>query len=424
MAVKKTTAKKAAGKSASTKKVNNAASVFLDMTKDVGFSNIGSTDASNVRDFLPTFIPSLDLIMGGGIPFRRMNEIYGAAGAGKSTFLVYLTMIASQLGVPVAWIDTEGTTGENRMDEFDVDMNYVQIYDIKHLNQGEIMSIETVDKIIEKVVDNYLARPELDDFPAIILWDGVAGTVSQEEADTAIDKETRLGRPASAVTKLVKRVTPKLNKCNLSIVVTNQVRANVNAMTAFAKKTVRAGGAKALDHAETIRLGLTKTTSNYGMTSISRGATNNNNRNVVGHTVKFTADKNKAGVEQQSTNLNIYTSELISENPYINLDGFDMPECIFTDAEKAGIIKGGGSGGYYKYTDTTTGEMLNMRRKDFLVKLHEEDDLMKDLYARTLMFYFPHRYPAMNNKNIDVTKFKYWSDILTEKYSGVTTGRL
>lgn len=422
MATKKTT-KKATTKQETSKKPD-AASIFLDMTKDVGFSNIGSTNASDIDDFLPTFLPSLDLIMGGGIPFRRMSEIYGSAGVGKSTFLVYLTMIASNLGIPIAWIDTEGTTGSDRMSQFNLDMRYIQIYDIKSMKRDEILSIEKVDEIIEGIIDNYLSHPELDNLPAIILWDGVAGTVSQEEADTAIDKEGRMGRSASAITKLVKRVTPKLNKCNISMIMTNQVRANVNAMSAFAKKTTRAGGAKSLDHAETVRLGLNKGKSNYGMTAISRGATDNNGRNVVGHEVKFTADKNKAGIEQQSTIINIYTSELLSAEQRLDLNGFDIPECVFTDAEKAGVVKGGGSGGYYKYTNTTTGEMLNMRRKDFLVKLHEDDDLMKDLYANTLMFYFPHRYPAMNNKNIDVTKFKYWSDVLTKKYQGVTTGTL
>lgn len=424
MPTKKTTKKATTKKKTATAtepKKPDAASIFLDMTKNVGFSNIGSTNASDIDDFLPTFIPSLDLIMGGGIPFRRMSEIYGSAGVGKSTFLVYLTMIASNLGIPIAWIDTEGTTGSDRMTQFNLDMRYIQIYDIKSMKRDEILSIEKVDEIIESIINNYLNHPELDNLPAIILWDGVAGTVSQEEADTPVDKEGRIGRPASAITKLVKRITPKLNKCNISMIMTNQVRANVNAMSSFAKKTTRAGGAKALDHAETVRLGLSKGKSNYGMTAISRGATDNNGRNVVGHGVKFTADKNKAGVEQQSTTVNIYTSELLSADLGLDLNGFDIPECVFNDAVQANVIKGGS---YNKYTNTTTGEIINLHRKDFLVRLHEDDDLMKDLYANTLMFYFPHRYPAMNDKNIDITKFKYWSDVLTKKYQGVTTGSL
>ena len=399
--------------------ISDGAMAFLDMSKDVGFSAMGSTNASDISDYLPTFIPSLDLIMGGGIPFRRFNEIYGAAGVGKSTFLVYLTMIASQLGIPIFWIDTEGTTGDNRLAEFDVDMRYVKVFDPTQLAANEIMSIEKIDEIIESLVQNYVKNPEYNNTPSIIFWDSVAGTISQEEADTEIDKEGRRGRSASALTKLTKRVTPMLNKCNISIIVTNQVRSNLNAISSFVKQTTRASNAKSLDHAETIRLGLDRLKSLTGMTAISRGVVDNNGRNKVGHIVKFTADKNKAGVSEQTTRLDDYTSELISEEPYVNLSGFDFPECISTDAIGAGVISN--TGGYYTFI-TKNGEKIKKRRKEFLVELHQNDELVKDLFTQTLSFYFPERYPAINNKNIDITKFKYWTPELTEKYHGVTKG--
>ena len=416
---KKTTTARKTEPETNEKPMSEGAMAFLDMAQDVGFSAMGSTDASDITDYLPTFIPSLDLIMGGGVPFRRFNEIFGAAGVGKSTFLVYLTMIASQLGIPIFWIDTEGTTGDNRLAEFDVDMRYVKVYDPTKLAANEIMSIEKIDTIIESLVKNYLNNPEYNSTPSIIFWDSVAGTISQEEAETAIDKDGRMGRSANALTKLTKRVTPMLNKCNISIIVTNQVRSNLNAFSSFQKQTTRASNAKSLDHAETIRLGLDRLKTLTGMTAISRGVVDNNGRNKVGHEVKFTADKNKAGVSEQTTKLDDYTSELISENPYLNLSGFDFPECITTDAIGAGVISN--TGGYYTFI-TKDGEKIKKRRKDFLVMLHSDDELMKDLFTQTLEFYFPERYPAINNKNIDITKFKYWTPELTEKYRGVTKG--
>lgn len=417
--------KKSANSVKKTKKeqpLSSGVGAFLDMTQDIGFSAIGSTDVSDVQDYLPTFIPSLDTVTGGGIPFRRLSEVYGSPGAGKSTFLVYMTSIASQLGVPVIWIDTEGTTGTERMSGFDIDNNYVRIFNPDQLGKDEIMSIERIDNIIETVMQRYIDNDAMSNVPAIILWDGIAVTITEEEAHTAITEEGRRGRQASAVTKLVKRITPKLSKCNLAILVTNQVRANMDAMNPYAKKTKKASSIKALEHAESLQISLDKLTPLKGMTSISRGVIDNNGNNKTGHVVKFTIDKSKDGVNEQFTKLNIFTSSVISTDPYINMVGLDFCDCVYTDAVGAGIIKN--AGGYKKFV-TSNGELITKRESELLTMLHEDDELMKDLYAQTLMYYLPYRYPAMQNKNIDITKFKYWSDTLTKKYKNSSaSGRL
>lgn len=412
---KKTTAKT----STATPKGATGVSAFLDMTADIGFSAMGSS--SDVQDYLPTFIPSLDTVMGGGIPFRRLSEIYGSPKAGKSTFLLYMTAVASQLGVPIIWIDTEGTTGDDRMDDFPIDRNYVRIFDANQLGKDEILSIERIDNIIESVMQRYIDNAEMRDVPAVILWDGIAVTITEEEAETDIAAEGRRGRQASAITKLVKRITPKLSKCNVAILVTNQVRANMDATNPYSKKTKKASSIKALEHAESLQINVERTQPIKGMTSISRGVIDNGGNNFVGHTAKFTIDKSKEGVSEQSTKLDVFTSSVLSNDPYFELQGLDFCECVYTDAYGAGLIKNAGK---YKKFVTSQGELINIPKNDLLVKLHEDDELMKDLYAQTMSFYMPHRYPAINNKNIDITKFKYWSDILTEKYKGVTKGRL
>lgn len=393
---------------------------FLDMTEDVGFSAIGSTDTSNVADYLPTFLPSIDLIMGGGIPFKRFSEVYGAEKAGKSTFMLHLTEIASMLGVPTVWIDTEGTTGEDRFNDFNIDKRYVKHFVPEKLGKGNILSIEKVDEIIETMMDKYISNSAMDNVPVLCIWDGVAGTISEEEANTAMEDEGRRGRQASAVTKLVKRVAPKLVNCNMSVVVTNQVRANMDGM-AFSKKEKRAANVKALEHAESVRLEIKATKPTKGMTAISRGVVDNGGNNKTGAVVNFTADKSKDGVSSQSTQYEVYSSNVISRDPYINLQGLDFSSCLFTDALGANIIKKAGA--YYKFI-TKNGEVITKHKDELLTEFHENDELLQDLFEQTLVFYFPHRYPAMNNRNIDITKFKYWSDTLTEKYKGVTTGDL
>lgn len=418
---KKTTKATKTTKEKSSEVVEDNLSTILDIGKDIGFSPIGSTDTSDVHDYLPTFIPSLDAIIGGGFPFRRFSEVFGAAGAGKSTLLVYMTMIASKLGIPIFWVDTEGTTGSDRLSDFDVDMRYVQIFDLSSLGKTELLTVEKIDSIIEGLLDKYLEDDRLAGHPAVIIWDSIAGTISQEESETGINESERLGRPAAAITRIIRRITPKLNKCDVSVLVTNQVRANMDAANKYSPKTKRASGGKALDHAETVRLSLAKGQKLTGMTNISRGVLDNGGKNVIGHKVTFKGDKNKNSPEEQTTKLDVYTSELLSDEPYVNLTGLDFYECITTDAIGAGIIKN--AAGFYTFI-TKNGEIYKKRRKDFLLDLRVNDEVMTDLFEQTLMFYFPYRYPAMNNENIDITKFKYWTDTLTEKYKDVKHGRL
>lgn len=45
----------------------------LDLGKKAGFTLMSDTTQTNVVDWLPTMIPALDHILGGGIPFRRVK---------------------------------------------------------------------------------------------------------------------------------------------------------------------------------------------------------------------------------------------------------------------------------------------------------------------------------------------------------------
>lgn len=54
----------------------------IDLGKKAGLTLMTESTASNVIDWLPTMIPQLDHILGGGIPFGRVTEIYGKEQSG------------------------------------------------------------------------------------------------------------------------------------------------------------------------------------------------------------------------------------------------------------------------------------------------------------------------------------------------------
>jgi hypothetical protein len=70
----------------------------------------GPAHASSPRPgTLPTGIPALDAMVGGGVPRGRLTEVIGARGAGKTTFMRRLVTTVVTSGVWVAYIDATRT---------------------------------------------------------------------------------------------------------------------------------------------------------------------------------------------------------------------------------------------------------------------------------------------------------------------------
>jgi recombination protein RecA len=63
---------------------------------------------------LPTRLPNLDRIMGGGIPLGRQLEIFGPSGSGKTTLALYVMSLAQERGWPTAYLDYEHRLDPNR----------------------------------------------------------------------------------------------------------------------------------------------------------------------------------------------------------------------------------------------------------------------------------------------------------------------
>lgn len=56
---------------------------IVDLAQSVGLTLLNDAKNVEVSDWLPTKIPNLDYILGGGIPFGRVTEIYGKNQSGK-----------------------------------------------------------------------------------------------------------------------------------------------------------------------------------------------------------------------------------------------------------------------------------------------------------------------------------------------------
>lgn len=172
---------------ARTKKSDLTKDMTVNLTDIPGVTLLQDSKWATVDDRLPTFLPELDQIMGGGVPFGRLTEIMGKNASGKSTLATLLMKSAVTLGVTTVLIDTEGTADPERLGELGLDMS--GIYQVKppESKRGEkkkedAMSVEYVAEKCEALIK---AFAKTDD-RLLIVWDSIAQTAAEAELEKGV----------------------------------------------------------------------------------------------------------------------------------------------------------------------------------------------------------------------------------------------
>jgi len=255
---------------------------------------------------------SLDLAIGWGIPRGHITEISGPEGSGKTvTSLTTIAECQSQGGL-AAFIDAEHALSQKFASFLGV--RYDELLLSRPGSADEAFTI--VDTLIETgVVD-------------IIVFDSVAGSITQRELDGEIGKD--LYAPlARLLTPTLKRITPKLSKTNTALILINQVRDN---MELYGPSETTPGG-RALKHHSSVRLrvkvaGDAKTDPVLGK--------------QVGHKMQVRVIKNKINEPFNTAEFDLY----YIENSF-GKRGIDLKSEIFALAKTRGIIDVAGSYTYW-----------------------------------------------------------------------------
>lgn len=391
---------------------NETPLTVVQMNEQLGFVSAGAATYSNVDDFIPTQIPGLDKVLGGGIPMKRMTEIFAPEQTGKSTLAIdilkklgwYKTKDGKEVIRYI--IDTEGTSDRERMQQLGVDMKNTFVFQPK---ASDDMTVEDVQETLEKIIDLLENNPEMKDRPVVVIWDSIGGTLSRGELEhEAQDDKFKIGMRATAVTHLVNKIGNLIKRVNLSLIVMNQVRKNINGYTEFSRP-----GGEAFNHFASLRLSLTKGA------QITKGA----NKEYIGHALNIKTDKNKQAKPKQkypAVLLSAYVMETINakdksgklirddtNNPIIEkeyiADGIDFEYNLVNNAKVNGVMKA--SGAYLSYP--VNGEDTKAYFDDWVLTLKHpgNEELKKQLFQDVLYKEFPYKYPPLDNKTIDVTKF-------------------
>ena len=205
----------------------------------------------------------IDKVLGGGIGYGRVTELYGVESSGKSTLCLHIAAECQKNGGTVAYIDTENALDTKYAAQLGVD---VQKLIFSQPDSAE-QALEIVDMLAQSGKVN------------LIILDSVAALAPQAELDGEMSDMT-IGLVARLLSKSLRKITHTLNEKNCAVIFINQLRDKISTGFSMGPSEGTPGG-RALKFFASQRIELRKTT------AIKEGA------DVVGTKVKVKIVKNK-----------------------------------------------------------------------------------------------------------------------------------
>jgi len=189
---------------------------------------------------LKTDIPELDEILGGGIPFGRIIEIYGVAGGGKTTISLYIAKAAQKYfkNKKVLFADAEHSLNPDFAKKV-VGINLDEML-IAQPDYGE----QTLD-----IVEEFIRSGDV----SVVIVDSVAALTPKAEIEGEMESQ-HIGRQARMMGQALRKLVAITSKTGTIVIFINQLRQKVGVM--FGPTSVTPGG-NALKFYSSIRLEVT-----------------------------------------------------------------------------------------------------------------------------------------------------------------------
>lgn len=258
----------------------------------------------NAKGWLQSELLSLDYVMGQGMPYGRVVEIYGLEGSGKTSIaLAYAAEAQRQGGIAIMY-DTEQAASPERFRDLGVNTRKLMY---RQTLPEKIITIEEIYNSLKIIIP--AIRKKNPSAPIVIIWDSIAGTPAQQEIDGQIGDAT-MGIHARLHSQGLRVITQMISQTKAILVMINQVREKI---ASYGGGTDTPGG-KAIKFYSSIRLQVKKV--------------NDKQDGVV--SVEVWAKKNKIAPPHRKTFLDIY----------FNSKGIDVDHSVLQFAKEIGIITG------------------------------------------------------------------------------------
>lgn len=219
----------------------SGSSITLDLVKhlqsiDDGDVSIGllSEDAGVIANpkFLPTGLPIIDHMLGGGIPAGRLTELFSKGqGLGKSSLAACLMVEMQAQGGEVILMDTEQGFTNERLESLGVDLAKVVKICPNYIEQGG----EKISQILKHLKESKTKRED----KVLIIWDSITASPSKQEYEADYG-DMQVASAARAWSSMIKVLKDEVAKSEVYVVLINQTRTNI--MQMFGDKQKSTGG--------------------------------------------------------------------------------------------------------------------------------------------------------------------------------------
>jgi recombination protein RecA len=157
------------------------------------------------------------------IAYGRCYLIYGKKGCSKTTLLFELAKIFQREGGKFFWVETENAP--------DFDYMRLQGVDPENVIYHNPKSLEEALTLIKTMIENIPKFDPDGTTPIMIALDSIAGAASEYERDQDVIGQTKVGEHAKLMSGFYRHIIPYLESERAILVVTNQLKEQIGAMS-------------------------------------------------------------------------------------------------------------------------------------------------------------------------------------------------
>jgi len=217
--------------------------------------------------------------------YGRCYLIYGKKGCSKTTLLFEFAKIFQKAGGKMFWIETENAPDFNYME-----LQGVDPADVIYHNPR---TLEEALTLIKTIIENISKFDPESKTPIMIALDSVAGAASEYERDQDVIGQTKVGEHAKLMSGFYRHIVPYLEPEKAILVVTNQLKEQIGAMSFGTEKPEALIGGEAQRFNSTYQFKVARISDNLQQDHMGV-------KRKCGSTHSLTVKRNKLGREGNS----------------------------------------------------------------------------------------------------------------------------